>query len=138
MRITIVEAVKAGYSTKPTIYRDIKKGNITATRNKKGANVIDVADLVTLYGEPSKKPAAKSTKEPPASVTALKAELEAVKAELDRARHEADHARRAVEDERIGAKEERERLYSMVETGQKQLEDLSQRDRPGLIKRIFG
>lgn len=136
MKITVAEAVKAGYAPKPTIYRDVKKGRLASSKNRKGTNVLDVADLVELYGEPGTKPTA-SEKPPSASVTALKAELAMTKAELERARQEADSAKRAAEEERIAAREEREKLYGLVETAQKQLEDMSERSRPGLLSRIF-
>jgi hypothetical protein len=136
MKITIVQAVKAGYSTKPTIYRDIKRGKLSASENKKGAKVIDVADLVKQYGEPSAKSQAPAPK-PTADMKALKIENEMLKAELERARRDADQARNAVDEERSDSRKERERLYGLVETSQKQIEDLRETGKKGLLARLF-
>ncbi len=136
MKITIVEAVKAGYSTKPTVYRDIKNGKLSATKNKKGANVVDVTDLIKVYGEPSAKhePAAPKVT---ADARALKAENELLKADLIRARQQVDEARREAEEERSESRKERDRLYGLVETSQKQIEDMSKRDQKGFLAKLF-
>jgi hypothetical protein len=136
-KITIVEAVKAGYSTKPTIYRDIKKGNLTATQNRKGSKVIDVKDLVERYGEPGARPAPAAAPKPTVEAKALKVENELLKADLEQARRDMAEANRRAEEERIAARNERERLYSLVETSQKQIEDMTAQSQKGLFKRLF-
>jgi len=136
-RITIGEAVKAGYSTKPTIYRDIKNGSLSATKNRKGSKVIDVADLVGRYGEPGARPAPSAAPKPTIETKALKVENELLKAELERTRHDMAEVGRRAEEERIAARSERERLYSLVETSQKQIEDMTTQSQKGFFKKVF-
>ena len=152
-RITIAEAVKAGYKSRSQINKDIrpnKKGIIKlATHEDRGKKLIDVADLIALYGEPGAAPASIPTTKADADRDReneeLKAELQQIKAEL------AD-ARRTIDDKDKAATEERQKFMELVENSQKQIEDMrsdrervEKRDkeiieelRKPFIKRLFG
>lgn len=54
--ITISEAAKQGYASRPTIYRHLKNGKVTATRAKDGRTLLDAKELRRVYGEPSPWP----------------------------------------------------------------------------------
>jgi hypothetical protein len=134
-RITAVEAVKAGYTSKPTLYRAVRNGALTAHKNEKGTKVFDVADLVKLFGEPGAAKPAKPASAP-ADVTAsientyLKDENARLKAELATAREDARSSRNDVT-------EERRRIDSMVDAHQKLLEDINEEGKKGFFKKLF-
>jgi hypothetical protein len=134
-RITAVEAVKAGYTSKPTLYRNMRSGTLTSYKNEKGTKVFDVADLVKLFGEPGSASAAKPASAP-ADVTAsientyLKDENARLKAELATAREDARSSRNEVT-------EERRRIDSMVDAHQKLLEDMNEEGKKGFFRKLF-
>tara|TARA_R100000664_G_C2734501_1_gene124305 strand:+ start:199 stop:672 length:474 start_codon:yes stop_codon:yes gene_type:complete len=154
-RITIAEAVKAGYKSRSQINKDIrpnKKGIIKlATHEDRGKKLIDVADLIALYGEPGSKAA-------PAPIPTTKAdadrdrENEELKVELQQIKAELADARRTIDDKDKAATEERQKFMELVENSQKQIEDMrsdrervEKRDkeimdelRKPFIKRLFG
>jgi hypothetical protein len=140
-RITVVEAVKAKYTSRPTLYRAIKQGKISTQVNVKGTKTVDVADLIRQFGEPG-EPHAPAEVSQTLSTAALESEIERLKAENDQLKHDASEGRREAKDERDEAAAERKQLYGLVETAQKQIEDLSKKDtdaeKPGLFKRLFG
>ncbi len=51
-KITISEAANQGYASRPTIYRHLKIGKITAIRTKDGRTVLDSIELRRVYGNP--------------------------------------------------------------------------------------
>ena len=51
-RVTITDAVKQGFASRPTIYRAIKAGRLTPHQDGR-RRLVDVADLVQVFGEPS-------------------------------------------------------------------------------------
>ncbi len=53
-KITISEAAKQGYASRPTIYRHLKNGKVTATKAKDGRTVLDANELRRVYGDPSR------------------------------------------------------------------------------------
>jgi hypothetical protein len=140
-RITVVEAVKAKYTSRPTLYRAIKQGKISTQVNQRGTKTVDVADLIRQFGEPG-EPYVPAEVSQTLSTAARDAEFERLKAENDQLKHEASEHRREAKDARDEAAAERNRLYGLVETSQKQIEDLSKKDtdaeKPGFFKRLFG
>ncbi len=128
-RITISAAAKRGFASRPTLYRAIKDGRLTAQQygDKK---TLDLADLVRVFGEPETR--ATSTPGPDRTSAVEIGHLEADRArlakEIDRLRRERDQARREAGEERDQARQERDRLLGLVEATQKLLEDQS-RDR---------
>jgi len=53
--LTIVEASKQFNVTRPRIYRAINKGELTTSLNDEGVQVVQVQDLVRLFGNQNKK-----------------------------------------------------------------------------------
>ena len=53
-KFTISEAARQGYASRPTIYRHLKIGKVTAIRGKDGRTVLDTNELRRVYGEPSR------------------------------------------------------------------------------------
>ena len=75
-RITITEAAKRGFSSRPTLYRAIKDGRLTAHQDD-DKKALDLADLVKVFGEPGPKP------KPAAK---LDEAVQLIRLEVDRAR----------------------------------------------------
>jgi len=128
-RITISAAAKRGFASRPTLYRAIKDGRLTALQDG-DRKTLDVADLVRVFGEPE----ARATSTPAPDRTSavelghLEADRRRLSEENDRLRRERDQARRETAEERDQARQERDRLLGLVEATQKLLEDQS-RDR---------
>lgn len=57
--LTIVEASKQFNVTRPRIYRAINKGELTTVLNDEGVQVVQVQDLVRLFGNQNKKTVSK-------------------------------------------------------------------------------
>ena len=149
-RITITEAAKQKYKSRSQINKDVRSGRLSSFEER-GRKVVDVADLIALYGEPGSKaaptpiPTTKADAERDRENEELKAELQQIKAEL------AD-ARRTIDDKDKAATEERQKFMELVENSQKQIEDMrsdrervEKRDkeimdelRKPFIKRLFG
>tara|TARA_Y100001934_G_scaffold170575_1_gene202458 strand:- start:21 stop:479 length:459 start_codon:yes stop_codon:yes gene_type:complete len=149
-RITITEAAKQGYKSRSQINKDVRSGRLSSFEER-GRKVVDVADLIALYGEPGAKAA-------PAPIPTTKAdadrdrENEELKAELQQIKAELADARRTIDDKDKAATEERQKFMELVENSQKQLEDMrsdrervEKRDkeiieelRKPFIKRLFG
>jgi hypothetical protein len=122
-RITINEAAKQGFKSRSQINKDVRSGKLPHTVEK-GTKVIDVADLIQLYGEPGGGPTEIPT-------TAVKAEAERdlgkTQEELNRIQAELREAQDTIRDKEAEAAKERDRLMTMLEEGQKQLADLRER-----------
>ena len=54
MQLSIVEAAKHVNKSVPTLYRKIKAGELSATNVRDGGKVIDVSELIRVFGELSK------------------------------------------------------------------------------------
>jgi len=57
--LTIVEASKQFNVTRPRIYRAINKGELTTALNDEGVQVVQVQDMVRLFGNQNKKTVSK-------------------------------------------------------------------------------
>jgi len=125
-RITISAAAKRGFASRPTLYRAIKDGRLTAHQDG-DKKTLDLADLVKVFGEPGAKsaPSEKPDLAGAVQVGHLEADRDRLAEEVDRLRQERDQARREAVEEREQARQERDRLLGLVEATQKLLEDQS-------------
>ena len=57
-RITISQAAKRGFASRPTLYRAVNDGRLTAQLDG-DRKTLDLADLVKVFGEPGARPAAR-------------------------------------------------------------------------------
>lgn len=118
MRISITEAAKQGYKSRATLNRDVRSGKLSHTIER-GTKMVDVADLVRLYGEPGAAPVRISAEE--ALVDQAREQWEAEKLRLEA---ELREAKAKIEDQADAQAKERERLMDMVENANKLLADL--------------
>jgi DNA anti-recombination protein RmuC len=119
-RITIVEAAKQGFKSRSQINKDVRAGKLPSFEER-GRKVVDVADLIRLYGEPG-------SSAPPASVKAETAiaeqELEKAKDQIATLETQLREAQDTLKDKDGEATKERDRLMGLVEEGNKRLSDL--------------
>jgi len=124
--VTITEAAKQGFASRPTLYRAIKEGRLSAKKVKGGGKTIDVSELVRVFGEPESTTSSETRKETVSQgVSAVQAERNALQAEVTRLTSDLERERVQVD-----------RLMNMLETAQRQLTD--QRPRRGFLDRLTG
>lgn len=121
-RITITEAAKQDYKSRSQINKDVRTGKLPSFEER-GRKVVDVADLIALYGEPGSKEAAAPVPTTKADAN-LDRENEELKAELLQIKAELADARRTIDDKDKASTEERQKFMELVENSQKQLEDM--------------
>ena len=143
-RIAVTEAAKRGFASRPTLYRAIKDGRITP-HDQNGKRLLDVADLVAVFGEPASKatPAVDQAPGRDQAVAAARIEVERdqLQADVDRLRRDLNEARKALETERGDAKQERSEMREIIQSTQKLLEDQSREretQRKGFWRRLVG
>ena len=62
--LTIVEASKQFNVTRPRIYRAIQKGELTTALNDEGVQLVQVQDMIRLFGNIKKKSVSKNVRNP--------------------------------------------------------------------------
>jgi len=124
--VSITEASKRGFASRPTLYRAIKEGRLSAKKAKSGGTAIDVAELVRVFGEPESATSSETRNETVSQgVSAVQAERNALQAENQRLKSDLERERQQVD-----------KLMNMLETAQRQLTD--QRPRRGFLDRLMG
>jgi len=81
--LTISEAVKAGWASRPTIYRLIKTGKISISKDVAGRSYVDVSELVRVFGEPKRRDGKGETEPLSARLIELEADNARLRAERD-------------------------------------------------------
>jgi len=124
--VTIIEAARRGFASRPTLYRAIKEGRLSAKKAKGGGKVIDVSELVRVFGEPEPATSSETRNETVSQgVSAVEAERNTLQAQVTRLTSD-------LERERV----QTDRLMNMLEAYQRQLAD--QRPRRSLLDRLTG
>ena len=124
-QITITAAAKQGFKSRAQINKDVRSGKLPSTVER-GRKVVDVADLVRLYGEPGADPV-----RPGPGLAATEQDLETAQAAQARLEAELREAQDALAAKDADAAKERDRLMGMVEQSNALLEDL-RKDREDL------
>jgi len=131
--VSITEAAKRGFASRPTLYRAIKEGRLSVKKAKGGGKAIDVAELVRVFGEPETATSSETRKETVSQgVSAVEAERNDLKALVQRLEADLKREHDNLERERMQV----DRLMNMLEASQRQLAD--QRPRRGLLDRLMG
>lgn len=97
MQQTISQASQLYGKARSTIHRAIASGRLSCTVRGDGVRVIDLAELIRLWGEPTNRPPQTqhdATAETDTTQQALIAELQALRAELRELREEVKELRR--------------------------------------------
>jgi len=130
-RVTILQAAKAGYASRQTIYRKTNAGELPV-HEIGGKKLVDVADLIRVFGEPGENKGDAGALTGPAVTARAIAdqEVERMRSDLTAAEAELREARDRIEAQGDDARKERDRLLGLVEDGNKRIEDMrSDRDR---------
>jgi len=140
-KISISEAAKKGFKSRSQINKDVRSGRLPHTEDR-GRKVIDVADLVRLYGEPGGGPSDLPPDQPIVAAEVFKSEeIDQLKARLEKAEMELREARDTIREKDTAAEKERDRFIGLLEDGNKRLEDLRQdieKANKPFIKKLFG
>jgi len=131
--VTITEAAKRGFASRPTLYRAIKEGRLSAKKVKAGGKTlvikINVSELVRVFGEPESTTSSETVSQ---GVSAVEAERNDLKALVQRLEADLRREHDNLEREHIQV----DRLMNMLEAAQRQLTD--QRPRRSLLDRLTG
>jgi len=131
--VSITEAARRGFASRPTLYRAIKEGRLSVKKAKGGGTAIDVAELVRVFGEPESTTSSETRNETVSQgVSAVEAERNDLKALV----HRLEAALRREHDNLERERMQVDKLMNMLETAQRQLTD--QRPRRGLLDRLTG
>ena len=138
-RLNLTQAAKAAGITRRTLYNHINQGKVTASRDEKNNPVIDVSELIRVYGNvnvPVKKIPTVSHREntqvnfTPDGLETMRTEL----AELKQAVTLMLEDKTAREDERRRGEEERQQLQAEI---RRLGEELQREKNRGLWSRLF-
>lgn len=133
-KITIREAVEAGWASKPTMYRAVKQGRISVDKTIPGRQLLDVSELVRVFGEPVSR-ADKAIKADTNPVASRMAELEHETALLRERLKSVEKERDSLVETKNEALEREKRLMGIVEAQTRQL--TSSVRKTGLWGRLF-
>lgn len=145
-KISFSEAAKKGWASRPTLYRKWKSGELAADKGPDGAPLVDVSELVRVFGEPRKGRGDKPTdtgvtgEQPETGTLTRETELFSLREEVQRLRDDAARAREEAERERQAAERERQnadRLLTLLEQSQRQLTDQREKS-AGFFSRLLG
>ena len=64
-KLTVIQAARAGYAGRATIYRKLNAGLLNAETDDNGTTVIEPTELIRVFGEPP--PARETSRETPLS-----------------------------------------------------------------------
>ncbi len=81
-KLTVIQAARAGYAGRATIYRKLKAGLLNAEADNEGTTVIESAELIRVFGKP--RPRRETSRETPfdtAETERLRAENTLLRAE---------------------------------------------------------
>ena len=138
-RLNLTQAAKAAGVTRRTLYNHINQGKVTASRDEKNNPVIDVSELIRVYGNvnvPVKKiPTVSHRKNTQVNVTPD--ELETIRAELAELKHSITlmlEDKTAREGERRRGEAERQQLQAEI---RRLGEELQREKNRGLWSRLF-
>lgn len=123
--LTVAEAAKRVGKSRQTIFEKIKRGQLSATVNHDGNKVVDVSELLRVFGtllsdDDVKKNQANKARQSPATplTSTLQLELERAKFQLEKRDFELEQLRQRMDEmkerERIST-EERLRLFGIIE-----------------------
>lgn len=138
-RLNLTQAAKAAGVTRRTLYNHINQGKVTASRDEKNNPVIDVSELIRVYGNvnvPVKKIPTVSHREN-TQVNFTPDGLETIRAELAELKHSITlmlEDKTAREDERRRGEEERQQLQAEI---RRLGEELQREKSRGLWSRLF-
>ena len=97
MQQTITQAAQLYGKARSTIHRAIEAGRLSCTTRGDGVRLIDLAELIRLWGEPTNRPPQtqqNAIEETEGTQQALIAELKALRAEITSLRDEVKELRR--------------------------------------------
>ena len=89
-RLTVVEATKAGFASRPTIYRSVKNGRLSGDTGQDGVLTIDTSELVRVFGEPVSGDISGDDTSAGLELEVLRRENARLKADLDDAKQHRD------------------------------------------------
>ena len=89
-RLTVVQAAKAGFASRPTIYRAIKNGRLSRDVGQDDVLAIEVSELVRVFGEPVSRDGSGDDTSADIELEVLRRENARLKADLDDARQHRD------------------------------------------------
>lgn len=134
-KIGIKAAVKAGWASKPTIYRAIKDGRLSVDRAVPGRQLLDVSELVRVFGEPAPRDNAEIKAETNPLAARL-AELERETAVLQERLRSAEKERDSLAQARQEAVERESWLRGQIDSQARLLASSGQKT--GFWGRVFG
>ena len=89
-RLTVIQAAKAGFASRPTLYRSVKNGRLAGDTGQDGVLTMDASELVRVFGEPVSQDGSDHDTSDAVELEVLRRENARLKADLDDARQHRD------------------------------------------------